>query len=227
MPRFSLSRLSTAQRHYMFIASAVGLSAISVLNMFLDHQARTERKALLDASAICLNVKVPPTPAIAACSIVIGRNAKAGWAYANRGLAYASSMQQDLAIADLDTAISIVPNFAWAYAIRAAAYSLKGDREREIADYTKAIALNPADAQSYSNRAVAYLQNGESELAIADTSRAIEINPKLVAAYINRAAAHKKAGDDTRAIEDYRSALALKPGDPTSIDGLKRLGAGS
>jgi tetratricopeptide (TPR) repeat protein len=222
MPRFALPRISSNHRNIMFIAVAVGFS---VLNLIVHFDARTERAELRGVVASCADVTIPAASAIAACSTVVGSNPKASWAYANRGLAYASSMQQDRAIADLDLAISIDPEYARAYAIRAVAYGSKGDRAREIADYTKAIALNPADAQSYSNRAVAHLQNGENELAIADASRAIEINPKLAAAYVNRAAAHQKSGDSARAIEDYRSALAINPGDRSSADGLKRLGA--
>jgi tetratricopeptide (TPR) repeat protein len=222
MPRFALSRLSTNRRNIVFLGSLLSFSVVCLM----DYQARTERQALRDGAASCADVTIPAATAVAACSAVIGSNPKASWAYANRGLAYSSSMQQDRAIADLDMAISIDLEYARAYAIRAVAYGLKGDRARAIADYTKAIALNPADALTYSNRASAHLQNGESKLAIADASRAIEINPKLAAAYFNRAAAYKKTGDTARAIEDYRSALALNPGDPRSTDGLKRLGVG-
>jgi tetratricopeptide (TPR) repeat protein len=222
MARFSISRLSTSHRHYIFLASVAALSAFSIVNAFENYRASAGREAM----ARCANVTIPAATAIAACSTVIDRAPKAGWAYANRGLAYSSSFQPDRAIADLDTAIGIDPDYARAYAVRAVVYGVKGDREREIADYTSAITLNPADAQSYSNRAVAHFQNGETELAIADASQAIEINPKLAAAYVNRAAAHKKTGDLAHAIEDYRSALAINPADQTSADGLKRLGSG-
>src|SRR5579871_1932794 len=226
MLRFSMSRLSTTHRHYIFIGCALAISVMNVVNLIVDHYATNERQALRDAVASCADVTIPAGTSIAACSTVIGKNPKASWAYANRGLAYSSAMQQDRAIADLDTAISIDPDYARAYAIRAVAYGVKGDREREIADCTRAVTLNPADAQSYSNRAVANFLSGKSESAIADASRAIEINPRLAAAYINRAVAREKSGDRTRAIDDYRSALALSPGNWASADGLKRLGVG-
>jgi tetratricopeptide (TPR) repeat protein len=226
MARFSFSRLSTTHRHYLFVGSAVAVTALNLVNLVMNQHTGAERKALREAVASCSDVTLPPAPAIAACSKVIDRSPQTAWAYTNRGLAYASNMQQDRAAADLDTAIGIDPDYARAYAVRAVVYGVKGDRDREIADYTRAIVLNSADAQSYSNRAAAHFQNGERQLAIADASRAIEINPKLVAAYINRAVALEKSGDRTHAIEDYRSALAINPGNPAGADGLKRLANG-
>jgi tetratricopeptide (TPR) repeat protein len=205
----------------ILVVAAVTIPSIGAL---LDyHERDLVRDALRSAVASCMNVTIPSEPAIAACSAVIRSDAKAAWAYTNRGLAYSSNLDQDRAIADLDTAIGINPTYAMAYAVRAAAYGVKWDWNRALADNTRAIELNPAAALSYSNRAAAYVIKGEYGLAIADATKAIEIDPKLAAAYMNRGDAAEKIGDFDRAIADYREALRLDPGAQPMNEALLRL----
>src|SRR5579859_5400604 len=82
-----------------FVTVAVCLTVISFGNALVSHH---DRRALRDAVATCADVTLPSALAISACSIVIGRNSNASWAYTNRALAYSSELRQDRAIADLD-----------------------------------------------------------------------------------------------------------------------------
>jgi tetratricopeptide (TPR) repeat protein len=73
-------------------------------------------------------------------------------AYNNRGLAYSDKGDYAIAIADLNTAIDLNPNYVDAYNNRGAIYYKKGDIDRAIVDYTKAMDLNPNYADAYNNR---------------------------------------------------------------------------
>src|SRR4030043_275929 len=59
--------------------------------------------------------------------------------YNNRGIAYYSKGQFDLAIADYNKALEINPRFANAYYSRGNAYHLKGQYDLAIADFNKAL----------------------------------------------------------------------------------------
>lgn len=98
-------------------------------------------------------------------------------AYLNRGIAYASKWEYDLAIADFSQAIALNPGFAVAYLHRGIAYFHEGEVDLAISDYNRSITLNPGDADAYYYRGRAYLRNKEYELSVADFSQAIVLNP--------------------------------------------------
>jgi len=131
-------------------------------------------------------------------------------AYYRRGIAYDEMGDIDRAIAELDQAIRIDPNFAQAYYSRGIAHSRR-DRDRAIADYTSAIRLNPNFADAYNNRSLLYLIRGDNDLAIADCNELIRINPNHVDAYNNRGLAYMRSGDNDRAIADFAQAIRLNP----------------
>ena len=63
--------------------------------------------------------------------------------------------EYDHAIADLDQAIRLKPDFADAYFSRGLAYSDKGDYDRAITDFDQAIRLKPDAAYAYNGRGIA------------------------------------------------------------------------
>src|SRR5215831_1209224 len=84
---------------------------------------------------------------IAACSALIagGRlnGEAAGFAHAVRGLAYLDNGDIPHAIADLDRAIKLAPNFAPAYENRGNAWYARGNHAQALADYDAAIRIDP------------------------------------------------------------------------------------
>jgi tetratricopeptide (TPR) repeat protein len=67
--------------------------------------------AWADARSECADSKsTPPDRSIATCSEVIRTDARAAWAYNNRGLAYFNKKDYDRAIADYNRAIEINPS---------------------------------------------------------------------------------------------------------------------
>ena len=63
--------------------------------------------AWADARSVCGNSKTPPDQSIATCSEVIRTDARAAWAYFNRGLAYYKKTDYDRAIADYKRSLAI------------------------------------------------------------------------------------------------------------------------
>ena len=122
--------------------------------------------ALADSASLCSSGTLDER--IAACSKVIRGNAKATWAYINRGVAYEKKGDYDKAIADETKAIEINPRYVIAYANRGIAYGNKGDYDKAIADETKAIEIDPRYANAYANRGIAYEKLGRKIEAIAD-----------------------------------------------------------
>lgn len=74
--------------------------------------------------------------------------------YSNRGVAYGELGETQKAIADLDKAILINPNFAEAYYNRGVVYNELGENQKAIADYNQAIRINPNYAEAYYNRGI-------------------------------------------------------------------------
>ena len=96
------------------------------------------------------------------------------------------------ALAQLEVALRLKPNFPEAYNNRSVADVKAGDNDRAIADSNEAIRLRPAYADAYSNRASAYLAKGNPDQAIADCNQALRLKPNYAEAHSNRADAYGK-----------------------------------
>jgi tetratricopeptide (TPR) repeat protein len=128
-----------------------------------------------------------------------------------RGTAYYAKGDHDRAIADLNEAIRLEPNFVAALTARGTAYYAKRDYDRAIDEYSEAIRLYPKNAAAFYNRGSAYAAKGHQDDAIADYNEAIRLEPKFVAALISRGSAYYAKGDYDRAIAEYNEAIRLEP----------------
>jgi tetratricopeptide (TPR) repeat protein len=117
----------------------------------------------------------------------------------------------DRAIADLDQAIRLDPQYAIAYFNRGTAYGAKGEFDHAIADYDEYLRIDPSYQRGYALRGEAYYGKGDYLRAIADYDEAIRLNPKYVAAYGGRGAAYVERGEYDRAIADLDQAIRLDP----------------
>ncbi len=134
----------------------------------------------------------------------------------SRGRAYAAKGQYDLAIADFDRLIALVPNSADAHLGRGYAFLRKGKLNQSVADFTKSIELNPKFTAAYFDRGAAYLDMGRNDLAIADEDQALALDPNQAGAYVVRGLAYSRKGGSNEAIADYSKAIVLKPGVPNA-----------
>ena len=77
-------------------------------------------------------------------------------AYNNRGNAYTSKGEYELAIRDYDELIKLDPNYAKSFNNRGVAYQKKGEYDRAIKDFDAAITINSNYADAFANRAETY-----------------------------------------------------------------------
>lgn len=81
----------------------------------------------------------------------------------------------DEAVADLNKAIKLCPDFAHAYYNRANLRALSGSLPEAFDDYTKAIELNPWFAEAYYNRGIVQLFMKDTRKGCLDLSKAGEL----------------------------------------------------
>ena len=98
--------------------------------------------------------------------------------------------ENERALALLNRAIDLSPDFAGPYNNRGNAYQNLNDPERAIEDYNRAIALKPRDFAPYNNRGNALGSLGHYDEAVEDFSKAIELADDSAQAYNNRGTAY-------------------------------------
>lgn len=81
----------------------------------------------------------------------------------------------DEAIADLNKAIKLFPDFAHAYYNRANLLALSGQLPEAFEDYTRAVELNPDFAEAYYNRGLIQIFMKDTRKGCLDISKAGEL----------------------------------------------------
>lgn len=151
------------------------------------------------------------------------------------------------AVADLDRALALTPDFAVAYLLRAQAnhhrLSTFGNddatpghndaRSREIqrrnledaiiADLDRAIELAPSDAFAWYNKGCALLERGDMDNAYNAFTKALELKPDFGEAYFNRGYVSLSSGSRAKGISDLSRAGEL--GIVAAYNLMKRLGS--
>ena len=173
---------------------------------------RAPRRSLKDNIRVCGTQNAAQSAErIDACSRVLEArqvNGKsAGVALALRGLAYLDRGDLPHAIADLDRAVSLAPDFAPAYQNRGNAWYAKGNYGRALTDYDEAIKLDPAVASAYINRATAKRELGLRDDAIADYQKAIDLGANRASPYVGRGQIYLAQRDYAHAIADFDRAI--------------------
>lgn len=114
---------------------------------------------------------------VAACSAVITRNPKAGWAFISRSYAYERLGRGEEAVNDGNRGVALSPQDPQAYVNRAAGYIALSNYDRAMADLSQALRLDPQFIDAVVNRAFVYEKQGLTDLAIADYRRGAELKP--------------------------------------------------
>ena len=136
-------------------------------------------------------------------------------AYNNRGAAYLCKGELDLAIADFNVAVKLVPAVKLApdvempYVNLGTAYSEKGNVDKAIWNFNTAIELNPSCVEGYNGRGIVYCNIGAVAKALADFNAAVELDPDDFVAYNNRGNVYNVKGEVDKAIGDYNTAIKL------------------
>ena len=150
-------------------------------------------------------------------------NSEALWAHAltatsrnhlahyNVGAAQGGRGQVDEAIAHLQKALEIRPDYAEAHYSLAMALAGCGQVDSAIAHYQKALEIKPDYAEAHNNLALVLVGHGQVDSAIAHYQKALEIKPGLAEAHYNLGNAMSGRGQVDSAIAYYLKALQIKP----------------
>jgi tetratricopeptide (TPR) repeat protein len=121
-------------------------------------------------------------------------------AYAYRADLYIEVKEYQKALADLDKAVQLKPDFYFAYWRRGIAYTRLEAYDKAVEDLTQALKINPKFTGAYCDRGDAYMRLGQPKLAFKDYEKAIQLSPNMTFPYNYRAMAYVQ-------LDNYKSAL--------------------
>jgi tetratricopeptide (TPR) repeat protein len=162
---------------------------------------------------ICALVKEYKDQSIAACTRLLARQLSTpnrASAYGNRGNGYYRNGEYDRAIADLNEALRLKPDFPAAFTVRGIAFAGLNEYDKALADLGAAIRLDPKFANPYAHRARVEFHKGNLDAARADADAAIRLNPKYAGGYEARGEIRESSRDYRGALDDFKQVLALK-----------------
>ncbi len=132
-------------------------------------------------------------------------------AHNNIGDALCKMDKVDEAIAHLQKALQIKPDFAEAHNNLGNALLKKGGVDEAIAHCQRALQINPDFAGAHNNLGNALLKKGGVDEAIIHYQKALQINPDFAEAHNNLGNALLKKGRVDEAIAQYQKALQINP----------------
>ncbi|MDE6377560.1 MAG: tetratricopeptide repeat protein, partial [Duncaniella sp.] len=122
--------------------------------------------------------------------------------YFGRAMDYMTLRDYDRAIADLDRAIEVTPDFTLAYLVRANARYLASRVSARVGEAEgKASGESPVVIPTYN----------PLRAAIADLDSVVKLSPSMPVAYYNKGVILIKLGDLTSALQCFNKALELRP----------------
>jgi tetratricopeptide (TPR) repeat protein len=132
-------------------------------------------------------------------------------AYWQRGLAYSSTKQYQLAMSDYDRAIAISPSSSLFYNDRAVLWMDLGNNDRAMQDLDQAILLKPDYALAFLNRGIVLGNLKRPNEALAALSAAIERDPKMWWAYEHRAEIYESRSDWRASYDEANKMIEIDP----------------
>ena len=157
--------------------------------------------------------------------------AQRGMVHYGGGASYQQLKVRGRALAGLDAAIVLLPEFPNSYVYRALIWVAErhykptilmnlagalapiGQVDRAIETYDQAIAERPNAAKLYYNSAVTYIIKNDSEKAFSDLNQALALQPEFADALENRGVLLSVDGKAEEAIADFDAAITLSSGD--------------
>jgi len=184
-----------------------------------DHINANPSAMLVNANALVLNEEYEAGKALLA-EIIESDDDLSTVALHNRSILYFLTEDFDLALSDLNTAISAGLEISTAYNNRGVIYSAQGEHELAIDDYLMALELDPEHPQAIYNLATAKLESGQLDEALQSFSRALELNPESSDIVMNRGIVYFMLGNSEAAFDDYAEAIDLDPNNAEALFNL-------
>lgn len=149
--------------------------------------------------------------------------------YFGRAMDFMTLKDYDNAIADLDKAVALTPDFTLAYLVRANARARSrrhtglsdADFRLILADIDEVIKLSPSMPIAHFNKGVILAEAGDLTSALLSFTRAIELRPDFGEAFFNRGYVYLSLGNRDGAFADLSRAGSL--GIVPSYNLLKRM----
>ena len=174
--------------------------AIKLLLQYIEAGQRSQER-LTAATALLKRVEQSPTfsPKVRA------------QLYTARGWVYLHLKQNEQAIRDFDSALTLNPLYARAYGRRGQAYRYLKDYAQAMSDYDRAIELNPQDTWFYERRGRMHRKLGNYWRALEDFDRIVELDPNYVWAYLHRGITYRLLKNYRQALIEFDHALEIRP----------------
>ena len=141
--------------------------------------------------------------------------------YCERAKALIESQNYTGALASVNEAIKVNPNYARCYNQRSVCYNNLGRYNDALKDLAMAHQLDPSYsfakqhggnlAWYFRNMADAYLGLNQKDSCLAMWDEAVKVNPKDAEIFYNRGVALGEMGENSKAIQSYSSAILLSP----------------
>ncbi len=142
----------------------------------------------------------------------ISINKNAANAYVMRAnIAISGAHDYAAALADMNEAIKLQPQFAGYFINRAFLRYNLDDYYGAMADYNYAITLDPINPVAYFNRGILRAQVYDNDKAIEDFSQVLKIDPNDYRSLYNRALIYKQTNNYRKALEDINRVIELVP----------------
>lgn len=143
-------------------------------------------------------------------------------ALSNRAWAYMALKETELALADLEAVLTLVPaKSESAYQCHAeigTAHMVAKDYDKAIQEFTICIEGLPKFQPAYLNLAYALSESGDKEKAYGVLTRVLEGSPELAAAWNNRGYLLAELGRYQEALSDIEKSLELEPDNLSTLD---------
>jgi tetratricopeptide (TPR) repeat protein len=125
------------------------------------------------------------------------------------------------ALAAIDEAISLQPDYYGAFAFRAGVLRLMGNFEEAIRASSQAISIDPTAPDGYFNQALSYTELKQYDKAIATTDEWLKNSPNNPQAYAVNAAIYEQLKDWEKVLDNATKAIdAASATAPSMLGGL-------
>ena len=192
--------------------------------VYYREQALGDRLLLVDQSEgargwVRADTVIPISQAEEFFANQIQANPKSAFAFLMRGVVRLENEDLDHALADLDQALRLDPNYVPALTARAALWQWKNRLDQAIADSSRAIELDTRYSYAYVERGVFHFDMKEYDKALSDFDAAVERGFKGAVIEIGRGMVALYKGDLKKAQAHFNEAQRIDPKHPDAYCG--------
>ena len=133
--------------------------------------------------------------------------------YACRGLYYRAENENDKALADFNTSLTLSGSDDEIMLMRGNIFFDKGKDDSAYMDYIRVIRMKMDNALALGNLGAIYVRRNQPDSAVFYLNKSIQLDSANAVTYANRAVAYGGLGNTEQSILDFKHYLSLKPND--------------